>query len=279
MSGKLAEIEARIGSVEQLAVVISAMRGIAAARTAEAGRHLEGIRTYAGAVAHAIGQALAVTAAPAGGEAAAGPQAIVAFCAEQGFAGSFSARILERAASLSAADTVILIVGDRGLAAAAEKGIVPDWSQPMVSSVEQVTLLANRVMDALYERIDAGTVRSVRLVHARPSASSVLDIVAKRLIPFDFSGFPAIGNGEPPLLTLPPRDLLASLVEEYVFAELCEAAILSFAAENEARMHAMVAAQQNVSDTLDGLVSASQRQRQEEITNEIGELSASILST
>ena len=82
MSGKLAEIEARIGSVEQLSAVIAAMRGIAAAHSAEASHHLDGVRAYAGTVGHAIGQALALL--PAGHSLDGhdhGPHAIVAFCA------------------------------------------------------------------------------------------------------------------------------------------------------------------------------------------------------
>ncbi|MFZ2468739.1 MAG: F0F1 ATP synthase subunit gamma, partial [Parvibaculum sedimenti] len=68
--------------------------------------------------------------------------------------------------------------------------------------------------------------------------------------------------------------LLAKLVEEYVFAELCEAVMLSFAAENEARMRAMIAARSNVAKTLDGLIARSRQLRQEEITNEIVELAS-----
>ena len=49
---------------------------------------------------------------------------------------------------------------------------------------------------------------------------------------------------------------------------------LSFAAENEARMRAMIAARDNVEETLSGLVALSRQLRQEEITNEIVELAS-----
>ena len=58
MTGRLAEVEARIGTVHKLASVISAMRGIAAARVQEAQRHAEGIRTYADTIGAAIGEAM-----------------------------------------------------------------------------------------------------------------------------------------------------------------------------------------------------------------------------
>ena len=64
------------------------------------------------------------------------------------------------------------------------------------------------------------------------------------------------------------------LAEEYVFAEVCEALALSFAAENQARIRAMTAAQQHVAEILDLLNARARQLRQEEITNEIIELSA-----
>ena len=54
--------------------------------------------------------------------------------------------------------------------------------------------------------------------------------------------------------------------------------MLSFAAENEARMRAMIAARSNVSRKLDELVGSFRRLRQEEITGEIIELSAGSIS-
>ena len=53
--------------------------------------------------------------------------------------------------------------------------------------------------------------------------------------------------------------------------------MLSFAAENEARMRAMIAAHDNVSETLSDLIGQSRRLRQEEITDEITELATASL--
>lgn len=68
--------------------------------------------------------------------------------------------------------------------------------------------------------------------------------------------------------------LLARLADEYVFAELCEALTLSYAAENEARVRAMAAAQENVARKLDELSARSRQIRQEQITDELIELAA-----
>jgi len=50
VSGKLSEVEGRIGTVHQLESVITAMRGSAAARSHEALSRIAAIQAYAAAV-------------------------------------------------------------------------------------------------------------------------------------------------------------------------------------------------------------------------------------
>jgi F-type H+-transporting ATPase subunit gamma len=284
MTEKFAQVEARIASVEQLAAVISAMRGIAAARNQEAARHLDGIRAYARTVGLAIGRVLDMfpkSRDRLSDKGTEGAHVVIVFVAEQGFAGPFSRRILAELGTLLARDGKgrrdIMLIGDRGMSEAIEAGLAINWSAPMIAATEQASRLANQIVEELFSRIDADGADRVSLVHAIPSASPELKIVTKALVPFDFDRFQAVRDENPPMLTLPPATLLRALVEEYLFAELCEAVILSFAAENEARARAMSAAQTNVGDTLDGLVARSRRLRQDEITEEITELAGNAL--
>lgn len=280
MSERLADVNARIASVRQLSAVITAMRGIAAARSREARSHLDGIRAYAKTIAEAIGHVLAVLPSDARPDATRhepGGHAVIALCAEQGFAGLFNVRVLEEAERLLATTRPgrtadLLLVGDRGLMVAGERTLDVSWSAPMVAHVGQAAALADRISEELYRRLDAGRMTRVSVVHAVPGPSATVETVERVLVPFDFGRFPTLHAASPPLMGLPPARLLARLAEEYVFAELCEAVILSFAAENEARMRAMIAARSNVIDTLDTLVARARQMRQEEITNEILEL-------
>ena len=281
MTERLSDVQARIGTVHQLSAVVTAMRGIAAARSREARGQLDGVRAYADVIGGAISQALTFIPQPERAEAlhrTGGAHIVVALCTEQGFAGVFSERVLEAASNVMQSDAhgpvELFLVGDRGLAVAGERAMAVIWSAPMIAHAGEMPALANRIIEALFDRLDTGQVAKVSVVHGVPGSSASLQILRKQLIPFDFTRFPLARNAVPPLLTLPPQKLLNRLAEEYMFAELCEAVILSFAAENEARMRAMIAARTNLADTLDHLVARSRQLRQDEITSEIIELAA-----
>jgi F-type H+-transporting ATPase subunit gamma len=94
------------------------------------------------------------------------------------------------------------------------------------------------------------------------------------LLTFDFGRFAVPLSCQPPLITLPPALLLARLADEYVFAELCEAALMAFAAEKEARVAAMLSAKENLEHMGSDLRALEREIRQDEITAEVVELAS-----
>jgi F-type H+-transporting ATPase subunit gamma len=278
MSGKLSEVEGRIGTVRQLNAVISAMRGIAAARSREARAQLDGVRAYASAVGTAIGTALGLASdrePPVSGSDQREARLLIVLCGQQGFAGSFNDRVLDKAAGHVDSSLVeILLVGDRGAMVAAERELAVSLVAPMVVHTEEVPSLANRITEALYQRLESKHATRVTMVHAIPGPSGSIEIVERALLPFDYARFHVTAVRTPPIVTLPPAQLLDQLAEEYIYAELCAAVMLSYAAENEARMQAMIAARTNVERKLNELIGSYRNLRQEEITAEIIELSA-----
>ncbi|ATQ66549.1 MULTISPECIES: F0F1 ATP synthase subunit gamma [Methylosinus] len=278
MSERSADISAHIVATRQLESVITAMRGVAAIRTREAQSRLSGVRAYAGALGDAISAALALSAeAPPsrlGSERrTAGGHIVLAFCSERGFVGAFNERILEAAARFAdgAERPAVFIIGERGATLAQERGSRADWTLPMPSRVDDAPSLADRIAQELYGRLGEGLADRVTLVHGAPGVAGI-EIVARSLVPLDLARFPPASAAAPPLVMLPPRALVEGLAQEYVFAELCEAAVLSFAAENEARMRAMIEARDNAHKTLERLEARRRQTRQEEITEEIIEL-------
>jgi F-type H+-transporting ATPase subunit gamma len=95
------------------------------------------------------------------------------------------------------------------------------------------------------------------------------------LFPLDTKRFQVASAQIPPLTNLAPSRLLQQLAAEYVYAQLCDAAMQTFAAENQARMDAMGSASTNIETILSELRAHENRVRQEEVTAEIIELACS----
>jgi F-type H+-transporting ATPase subunit gamma len=143
----------------------------------------------------------------------------------------------------------------------------------MVVHADAVSDLAGRVVNALYHRLQGGDITRVTLVHGAPEPQSGAVIITTSLLPFDFQRFKPSNRTCPPVVHIPARELLERLVEEYVYTQVCEAIVLSYAAENEARMRAMIAARRNIDESSERLTGEYHRLRQEQITAEIVELS------
>lgn len=273
MTERLSDILTKIQNVQQIEAVVTAMRGIAASRAQNGRALLEGIEAYTAVISHAVGQALNLQ--PAGIVASAPPpskRGLILFGAEQGFAGSFSERVLDAAGTdLQAA--ACLIVGTRGTAVAKERGITPDWSTAMMTRVESISGFANQLVEVLYDYVANRDVAAFDIIFSRFDLGGIR-VDRHSLLPIDFERFERPIERQLPLTELAPELLLERLAEEYVYAQLCQAAIHAFVAENEARMIAMMAAKNNSRTTLTGLMRRERQLRQEEITTEITELVA-----
>ena len=273
MTERLGEINDRISGIRQLGAVVNAIRGIAAARAQQARGQLAAVDRYAAMIASAIGQALAM--APPAREPARRRSAragLVLFCAEQGFAGAFSKRVIDAvAADLAHAD--LFLVGARGNQALAEVGATAGWTGAMPSHSPGIPKLADGIVQALTAHIASGRIETLDAVYTSFEPGKSATIERKTLFPFDTAAFPLPG-GNAPLLNLDPAALLRALAKDYMHAQLCEAALHAFAAENEARMEAMAGARRQIASELETLQALQRRVRQEEITAEIIELAA-----
>jgi F-type H+-transporting ATPase subunit gamma len=274
MTERLADIGARIDGVRQLGAVVSAMRGIAAARVQQARSQLLAVDSYAATIAIAIGRALALTSSARPSATRKSPRrALVLFCAEQGFAGAFSERMLDAAGADLAASEVFLI-GTRGDAVAIERGVAARWKSAMPTHSPGVPKLADRIAEALYSRIATGEIEHLDVVFSQWLPGHGSHVERRRLVPFDATEFPRPRNADAPLLNLAPAALLSELTADYLHAQLCNAALHAFAAENQARMESMAAARNQIEQQLSSLRATQRLVRQEEITAEIIELAA-----
>lgn len=274
MTERLADISARIGGIRQLGAVVNAMRGIAAARAQQARMQLGAVDSYAATVALAIGQVLdLLPAVHLGTERRSTGVALVLFGAEQGFAGAFSERVLD-AVDDELGDAELFVIGTRGRAIMAERGIDVDWSAPMPAHSLGIPKLADRITEALLVRVASGEIGRLEAVFSEWRPGQGIHIKHCRLFPLDLPGLASPTSGRRPLLNMAPYALLLELTAEYLHAQLCNTTLHAFAAENEARMEAMAAARTQVEHQLSTLQATERIVRQEEITAEIIELAA-----
>ncbi len=273
MTERLAEVGARIEGMRQLGAVVNAMRGIAAARVQQARAQLAAVDAYAATIASAIGRALALgSTAPVAAGRSTRP-AIVLFCAEQGFAGAFSERVLDELGT-DLGKSELFLVGTRGSVVLAERGVIPGWKAVMPSHSPGIPKLADRIAEAICAGTAAGRIDRLEAVFSQWRPGHGIHVERRRLFPFDLTIFPQPTDADPPLLNLAPEMLLDELTADYLHAELCDAALHAFAAENEARMEAMAAARSQIERQLSALQATQRQVRQEEITAEIIELAA-----
>ena len=274
MTERLADIGARIDGVRQLGAVVNAMRGIAAARAQQARAQLAGVDTYAATIAAAIGRVLSLAPAARPGRARAPAHAaLILFCAEQGFAGAFSERVLD-AAGPALRTSELFLIGTRGLMAIAERGVKPGWTAPMPAHAPGIPQLADRVATAVYASIASKRMDRLDIIYTQWHPGHPTTVEHHLLFPFDPAAFPRPPSGAVPLLDLAPGALIRALTADYMHALLCRAALHAFAAENEARMQAMSAARSQVTRQLGDLQARERLVRQEEITAEVIELAA-----
>lgn len=274
MTERLSDINARIDGIRQLGAVVSAMRGIAAARAQQARGQLKAVDSYAATIAGAIGKVLQLIPPPR--SVAVGRSthsAVVLFCAEQGFVGAFSERVLD-AGGADLPTTELFLIGARGEAAVAQRGMAISWKCAMPSHSPGIPKLADRIVEALKARIATGEIDRLDAVFSQWRPGRAIQVERRRLLPFDTTAFPTPTDLDAPLLNLAPAALLSELTADYVHAQLCEAALHAFAAENEARMEAMAAARNQIERKLSTLQTTQRLIRQEEITAEVIELAA-----
>lgn len=268
MSGRLADLEARIASIHELHDMVTAMRGLAAARREQARAALDGISLYADTILAALGEALPLLAERPPAEAPPGGRAVVLFLAEQGFVGGFDEPLIE-AALAPEPPAALFLLGSRGGQLAAERGLAADWRGALPGHLPQVARTVDRVAAALFRRLARGDVTTVEMIYPRAREGGAVETLRERLFPVDPALARPAASALPPLVNLPPERLVERIAAAYVEAELVRALVETLSAENAARVAAMQQAARSIDERLDELQRRARSLRQEEITTEL----------
>jgi len=270
---RLTDIQRHMTSMQELGNIVGAMRSLAGMRLQETQQALPGIRRYGESVAQAVGAALLLMPVPEGAsQVDRGSRAIILCAAEQGFVGGFNEHLLEAALAVLESHDQFLVLGSRGAGLAFERGQHVSWSRAMATRVAGVPDSINALTGELYRRIARGEVSRVEVMFSHYHQSGGSSIERRLLLPLDTGSLALLQPRQPSLHNLRPDLLLEKLVEEYVFAQLMEAAVESIASENAARFAAMQAAHDNALKRLSELSQEARIARQSEITSELLDL-------
>jgi F-type H+-transporting ATPase subunit gamma len=265
MSERRHEVQARLGTMNELEEVLGAMRGMAAARIQQGERAQQAAREYAAR----IGDALASLAPPGAALRAAGPPRLtVALCTDRGFVGALNDRVLEAARATRAG--TLVVVGGRGQALAQERGVAFTGGGSMAGHLGGLGDVADRVAALLARQAsDSDGELTADIVHPRRSTTGGISVERRRLLPIEVT---ATSPAFAPLTMLPRALLLADVGGEYVHARLYEMVAESFAAASAASLEVLQAAHAHLDDMLAELRQAENVLRQEEITAEVLEV-------
>lgn len=268
---QLPRLKARIASLHELRDLFRALRALAASHVQEAQGALEGIRGYVEVIEASITEAAALLPPALGTGAGTGigddgpldGRALIVVCSEHGFAGGFNERLLERAEAVRQPGQSLVVIGSRGAALAAERGIDVARSFAMATHVGGVLGVTRQAAEHLtaVARADA--------VFGSYRRGGNYEVTVQQILPLDPALLEGSQRRSPPLHHLAPLDLLQRLGSEYLFAEITRAVMESFASENAARLRVMEAADHSINDKLDGLHRRENALRQEAITTEL----------
>ncbi|MEB3160344.1 MAG: F0F1 ATP synthase subunit gamma [Synechocystis sp.] len=209
---------------------------------------------------------------------------IIVFGSEQGLCGSFNEQIADYLADqlahrhLDPHQCLIAAVGNRLQSQLAHYPLQHTVSLP--SSLAGIPQLLQSLLSAIAEwrfpATDAShpSVDQILLFHHQGQSNTRYQPTVLQLLPLDQAWLEALEQ-KPwpspalPSLGLPQSQLLAGLVQQYLYVSLYRATVESLASENASRLTSMQAAEQNIGDRLDELTINYRQQRQNAITGEL----------
>lgn len=272
MTALLAEVERQQAAMLQLGSLITALRGIAAARAEQCRGKLPAIHNYSRTIAKGIGRALDLQSTDFSPPPA-GRHATILFGSEQGFVGNLNEQLWSAVAALDTAGD-LLVLGRRMAELGRERGASITTALPMAVHADSMPGIAIGIADWLYRRVETHQVTHARIIFAQAQSANTITLSQRQILPFDFSRFPRLHRHLPTHHYLPAEKLIEQIAAEYVFAEICETGMQALAAENEARLASMAAAKRNIEQMTEDLTGTERQLRQAAITSELLELAA-----
>lgn len=262
------ELLTRIAGLTEISEILGAMKGLALVELRRIGENIEAQRHCVREIERAMDDFLAFhrQALPAPRPPLHGIRCVIG--AERGFCGDFNSRIAEAARAQHAAATLperVILIGEK---------LADAWTGPDDDVLRiAAPSVADEVPAALAELLDTVD----RAVSEHPSAALSLVVVhhaargirARQLLPLPEPRTHTATERFAPQLNLEPRPCFEALTDHYLYALLHALFFESMLEENRQRLQHMDMAMHRLDEQLALLDRRQNRQRQEEITEEI----------
>jgi F-type H+-transporting ATPase subunit gamma len=282
------EIKNRISSVKDTQKITNAMYLIASTKLRKAKNELDQTRPYFGALQGEIKRIFRTAKDvesryfyPAdGSHIPEGTYGCLVITADKGLAGAYNQNVIREAERMleEHPDTKLFVVGEYGRQYFAQRGIPIEHS--FLYTAQNPTMQrAREISDLLLDRFCRGELKKIFVVYTDMKNSLTQQALSTRLLPFHRGQFVAAPATEKQVKTtfefFPSVEIVLDLMmPSYVTGFIYSALVDSFCSEQNARMTAMNAANQNAEKLLEDLSVQYNRVRQAAITLEITEISA-----
>ena len=284
------EIKDRMKSVRDTQKITNAMYLIASTKLRRARAELERTRPYFDALRSEIKRVFRTVEGvesgyfyPSDDHLLEGTYAYLVITADKGLAGMYNQNVLKEAQKLlhEHANAKLFVVGEYGREFFVHHGY-PIERSFLYTAQNPTMQRAREISNTLLELYDRGQVQKIFVIYTDMKNGMTEEAKSTRLLPFHRQSFAskpeerAVKSSfsfEPSI-----EAVLDAMIPSYVSGFIYSALVDSFCSEQNARMTAMRAANDNAEALLAALSSSYSRLRQAEITQEITEITAGAAS-
>lgn len=281
------EIKSRIESVKETQKITNAMYLIASNKLRKAKNDLEHTRPYFDALRGEIKRIFRTAGdvdsryfyPPDSTTPLEGTYGCLVITADKGLAGAYNQNVIREAQRLLAEhpDTKLYVVGEYGRRFF-DQHHIPIQHSFLYTAQNPTFERAREISALLLDGFDSGKLKEIFVVYTDMKNGLISEARSTRLLPFHrthFASPPKEKTVVEPFEFMPSvTTVLNNVMQSYVSGFIYSALIDSFCSEQNARMTAMDAANQNAEELLGELSLQYNRVRQAAITQEITEISA-----
>ncbi|NIR30464.1 MAG: F0F1 ATP synthase subunit gamma [Gammaproteobacteria bacterium] len=273
----------QIEGLEDLRTIVKTMKSLSAVSIRQYEQAVEALGHYYRTVELGLQATLGPMARPRTQRRRRGESprsAVIVFGSDHGLCGRFneevSTRALERARTELAGSGWhrVLVVGALAAASLEEAAQPLEEILPAPGAASRITATVQQML----VRVDAWRSRdgvdNVYLFYNQPRARSGYRTTEEKLLPVDVDRLRRVEEERWPSRSLPfftmdPWRLVAALLRQYIFVSLFRACAASQASEHSSRLAAMQAAEKNLDEHLEEVITTYRRVRQAAITTEL----------